>query len=252
MSRPHDTTVIRPAPRHASTRSLICLGFCGGGTAPYRPWASFLDERTQLTLICYPGREGRFSEPYAQAWEELTRDAMAAVLSAADKPYILFGHSMGGWMAFDVATTIEREGGPLPEALVVSSCNAPSRGLTDRDRFPALEDSDDALLTWMETIGLLPAHVRSDAFLLEMAYELMRADIRVRDSYRYTPGAQTSVPVQVLWGRNDAVIEPAIAEQWRQVCRRAFRCDSLPGGHFYTPDIWRSLPERMDALRGSQ
>ncbi|MFB4280392.1 thioesterase II family protein [Nonomuraea sp. MTCD27] len=246
--RVQDTTVIRPAPRAAATRSLVCLGFCGGGTGAYRSWAAALDQRTQLALVCYPGREGRFAESFARTWEELAEDATAAVLSAADRPYVLFGHSMGGWMAFDVVTRIERQGGPLPAALVVSSCNAPNRGLTERDRFPALGDSDTELLAWMATIGLLPGHARSDSGLMEMAYELMRADIRVRDSYRYPPGATTGVPVQVLWGRDDRVIEPAVAAQWRQVCRGRFRCDSLPGGHFYTPDVWRALPAHIDAL----
>ncbi|MEV0619362.1 alpha/beta fold hydrolase [Nonomuraea sp. NPDC050404] len=246
--RVQDTTVIRPAPRPAATRQLVCLGFCGGGTGPYRAWTSVLDQGTDLALVCYPGREGRFAERFARTWDELVEDATEAVLSAADRPYLLFGHSMGGWMAFDVVTRIERRGGPLPYALVVSSCNAPNRGLTERDRFPSFADSDSALLDWMKTIGLLPAYVRADPGLLEMAYELMRADIRVRDTYRYTPGATTGVPVQVLWGRDDQVIEPAVAEQWRQVCDGDFRCDSLPGGHFYTPDVWRALPAHIDAL----
>lgn len=74
-------------------------------------------------------------------------------------------------MAFDVVTKIERRGGRVPSALVVSSCNAPHRGLTDRDRLPTLGDSDSELLEWMETIGLLPGYVRSDPDLTEMADE---------------------------------------------------------------------------------
>ncbi|MEV8638671.1 alpha/beta fold hydrolase [Streptosporangium sp. NPDC051023] len=245
--RVQDTTVIRPLPRPAATRSFVCLGFCGGGTGAYRPWASLLDERTELTLICYPGREGRFAENFARSWEELAEDATAAVLSAVDRPYVLFGHSMGGWMAFDVATRIERRGGPVPESLVVSSCNAPNRGLTERDRFPSLDDTDEALLRWMRTIGLLPDYVRSDPDLMDMAFDLMRADIRVRDSYR-SPGAETRIPVQVLYGRDDEVIEPGVAEQWSQVCRGPCRVDPLPGGHFYTPDVWGALPAHIDAL----
>ncbi|MFC4587073.1 thioesterase II family protein [Sphaerisporangium corydalis] len=245
--RIQDTTVIRPSPRPAATRSLVCLGFCGGGTGAYRPWAAHLDDRTELTLICYPGREGRFAEAPARSWEELADDATAAVLSAAGRPYVLFGHSMGGWMAFEVATRIERSGGPVPEALVVSSCNAPDRGLTERDRFPSFGDTDEALLSWMRTIGLLPDHVRSDPDLMDMAYELMRADIRVRDSYT-APGARTRIPVRVLYGRDDEVIEPGVAGQWAGVCDGPCRVDALPGGHFYTPDVWRALPAHIDVL----
>jgi surfactin synthase thioesterase subunit len=155
---------------------------------------------------------------------------------------------MGGWMAFDVATRIQRRGGPLPEALVVSSANAPSRGLTARDMFPAQQDTDEQLLNWMRTHGLMPEHVLSDPDLQEMALELMRADIRVRDTFFYTEGTAVTVPLQVLTGDSDEVIVPDTAKQWRALALSDYRHDELPGGHFYTPEIWRRLPVHIAAV----
>ncbi|MGK5638363.1 thioesterase II family protein [Streptomyces sp. URMC 126] len=244
-----DTTVIRVKERDEHTsRTLVCLGFCGGGTGPYHAWSACLPADVALSAICYPGREGRFAEPCATDWDELAADTTAAVLSAVDGPYVLFGHSMGGWMAFDVAARIERGGGPLPETLVVSSCNAPDRGLTPRDMFPARQDSDASLLDWMRSNGLMPAHVLEDPDLQEMAVELMRADIQVRDTFRHTPGTTVSVPVQMLSATDDAVIEQDAGNQWRRVATGPYRHDVLPGGHFYTPDIWRELPVHIRAL----
>jgi surfactin synthase thioesterase subunit len=117
--------------------------------------------------------------------------------------------------------------------------------VTERDRFPRIEDADARLLDWMQEIGLLPAYVVEDPDLSEMAIELMRADILVRDSYRPSPGAAVSMPVQVLYGDQDAVIEPAVAEQWGRVTRGGLRVDVLPGGHFYTPQLWAALPGRF-------
>lgn len=91
----------------------------------------------ELAIICYPGRDGRFRDDYAPDWDTLAEDATAAVAVASTiRPYILFGHSMGGWMAFDVTTRLAMRGIPLPESLAVSSANAPSRGLTACDMFP--------------------------------------------------------------------------------------------------------------------
>ncbi|MCX4635652.1 alpha/beta fold hydrolase [Streptomyces sp. P9-2B-2] len=249
MAGPQDTTVIpiKPPDRH-TVRTLLCLGFCGGGTGPYHSWSDSLPAEVALSAICYPGREGRFLEPYAADWEELAADATAAVLSAADGPYVLFGHSMGGWMAFDVAARIEDAAGPAPEALVVSSCNAPDRGLTPRDMFPARQDTDAELLDWMRTNGLMPEHVLADPGLQEMAVELMRADIRVRDTFRCRPGTTVGVPVQMLSATDDDVIEPDAGNQWRRVARGSYRHDVLPGGHFYTPEIWRQLPAHIAPL----
>ncbi len=246
-----DTVVVRLRRVPGAARTLICLGFCGGGTGPYLSWTDAMPPGTELAAICYPGREGRFTEEFARDWDELASDTVAAVESAADLPYVLFGHSMGGWMAFDVASRIGERGGPAPEALVVSSANAPSRGLTRQDMFPSQDDSDGELLHWMRTFGLLPQYLFDDADLVEMAIELMRADIRIRDSFYYRDGATVAIPLQVLTGDADPVIDPAAAKQWRGLATGEFRHDELPGGHFYTPDAWAGLPARIAALTRS-
>jgi surfactin synthase thioesterase subunit len=246
-----DTIVVRPRQNPHATLTLVCLGFCGGGAGPYLPWADALPPEVELAAICYPGRDGRYLDDFAADWNALAEDATSAVLSAADRPYVLFGHSMGGWMAFDVATRVEKRGGPKPAALVVSSANAPSRGLTPRDMFPAQSDTDEQLLDWMRTHGLMPEHVLSDPDLQEMALELMRADIRVRDTFYYTDGARVTVPLQVLTGAADEVIVPNTAEQWRRLALGEYRHDVLPGGHFYTPEIWRRLPGHIAAIHAN-
>ena len=242
-----ENIVVRARPNPAASRTLVCLGFCGGGSGAYLPWVDVLPADVELAVVCYPGREGRFLDEYAPDWAALAADATAAVTAAASRPYVLFGHSMGGWMAFDVADRLARQGGPQPEALVVSSANAPSRGLTPRDMFPSRQDTDDQLLDWMRTNGLMPSYVLDDPELREMALDLMRADIRVRDTFRYTDGRVT-VPLQVLTGSTDQVIVPDTAAQWRALAAGAYSHVELSGGHFYTPPTWRTLPRHIEAL----
>jgi surfactin synthase thioesterase subunit len=108
--------------------------------------------------------------------------------------------------------------------------------------FPARQDNDEQLLDWMSANGLMPGYALRDAELREMALELMRADIRVRDTFRYLDGARVSVPLQVLTGDRDGVIASDTAEQWQALALASCRHDELPGGHFYTPEVWRRLP----------
>jgi surfactin synthase thioesterase subunit len=242
-----ETALVRPRQVPDARRTLVCLGFCGGGAGVYLRWADSMPPGTELAAVCYPGREGRFLEDFAADWDALAEDALA-VVTAVEGPYVLFGHSMGGWMAFDVASRIEERGGRAPEALVVSAANAPSFGLTVRDMFPAQQDTDEQLMDWMRTFGLLPEHVLGDPDLAQMALELMRADIRVRDTFYHREGAKVSTPLQILSGTDDDIIDRHVADHWRKLSTSDVRHDVLPGGHFYTPDIWRGLPSRITAL----
>jgi surfactin synthase thioesterase subunit len=243
-----DTVFVRPRPRDNTRLTLVCLGFCGGGTGPYLSWADVVPDDVTLAAVCYPGREGRFCEPPARTWDELAEDTSAAVLDGIDGPYVLFGHSMGGWMAFDVAARIEEAGGPPARALVVSSANSPVEGVRERDMFPAQHQTDDEVLDWLAVNGLLPDHVLGHPDLREMALDLMRADMRVRDDFRYRRGSRVSIPLHVLTGAEDTTIAHDTASKWRPLTTGDFRHDELPGGHFFTPAAWSRLPEHMRHL----
>jgi surfactin synthase thioesterase subunit len=225
--------------------TLVCLPFCGGGTAPFRVWADALPEGVALAALCYPGREGRFVEPFPRDWAELVDDCEQTLGSLAGQPHVLFGHSMGGWLAFDLAARAEQRGDETARGLIVSSCTPPSLGVTERDLVPSQEDSDEQLLAWMREHGLMPPHVWDNPPLQEMAIELMRADITVRDSFPGAGGTVLRMPVEVLSGSDDSTMPGDAEERWRALASGDFRHEVLPGGHFYVADVWQRLPERL-------
>src|SRR5262245_40201803 len=151
--------VVIPVKRPGARQRLVCLTFCGGGTSAFRGWGRAAPENVEVVAVCYAGRERRFSEPAATTWDDLLADALAAVRDAADRPYVLFGHSLGAWVGFEVTARLERESGPLPQLLVVSSSNAPTAAQRERLRTPPAGASDESLLDWMRRAGQLSAEI---------------------------------------------------------------------------------------------
>ena len=240
--------LVRPLPRPQASRVLVCLGYSGGGTAPFRPWAKQLPDDMELVLACYPGREGRFTEPYATAWDPLCEEVVDAVVTeVATRPYVLFGHSMGAVMAFEVAARAERRGhGPM--ALTVSASEAPTDWPVRDGTPPHLGQSDEELVHWMSTVGQLPPELLAEPELVQMAVSLLRADLTVSDSYRYRPDTTVRAPMQVIYGAEDGKAPAGNAERWTPLGAGRVRVDELPGGHFYTPEIWSTFPGRIVSL----
>src|SRR2546423_7692121 len=87
---------------------LFCFPYAGGHAALFRTWSKGLPSEIELCPVQLPGRERRMREkPYANLPELI--DTLVGVLSPyLDKPYVLFGHSMGALISFELARALRR------------------------------------------------------------------------------------------------------------------------------------------------
>ncbi len=241
--------VVRWPPRPRAMRRLLCCTFSGGGTVPFRDWADVLPPDTELVILCHAGREDRFPEPPAQSWAALFTDAAAAVATVLDKPFDLFGHSMGALVAFELTAHLEQVGSRTPDTLIVSASEAPSNWAAHLKVPPTAHDTDAELVEWITRSGKLPHAVHEEPELLDMAVELLRADLCAADSYRYAPRPPLRTPVELVHGADDPHVDDGVVARWQASTSGGFRTTRLPGGHFYTERDWPRLPTAFASLR---
>src|SRR4051794_5417499 len=113
-----------PVPR------LLCYPYAGGGAGIYRGWDALVAGRVAVVAAQLPGRERRYREPPHRRLEPLAEslvDEMVADRDGAvfDRPYAVFGHSMGGLVAFEVARAVRRRRLPGPALVAASGVEAP-------------------------------------------------------------------------------------------------------------------------------
>lgn len=226
MSAPtrHRGSLRTPRPRPDAELRLVCLPHAGGAASSFRGWAGAVPAGVELVTVQYPGREDRIrEEPWTDALA--MAEALVGLLGADARPLVLFGHSLGGTLGYEVARRLPRP----PERLVVSARIAPTvppatvfRGGTDEE-----------LAAELSRLGGTDAAVLAHPELRALVLPAFRADLRAANGYVHPPGPPLRCPVHLLLGADDPAVAAPDALRWAEVAPAGFTHRVLPGGHFY-------------------
>jgi len=216
----------------AATR-LFCLPHGGAGASAYQPWEALVPDDVDLVPVRLPGRESRFTEPPARRAAELVDALLEPLLAHAGPRFALFGHSLGGLLAYELARATTKAGRP-PALLAVSGCPAPH--LLPRPGDPLVHEmSDEDLLAHVRALAGPSTPGLDVPALARLIIPVLRADYEVYETYRHRPGDPLPVPVTVLAGAEDPEATAAELAAWRELGTET-AVHTFPGGHFYLSD----------------
>ncbi|WP_413206146.1 thioesterase II family protein [Rhodospirillum sp. A1_3_36] len=218
-----------PSPNPAAPLRLFCLPFAGGGASVFRGWGQSLSS-VELCPIQLPGRENRLSEPSFTTMGDLVERLAEEIMPFTDKPFALFGHSMGALVSFELTRALRRRSAPLPTMLFLSAMRAAHLPL-HREPLHGLDDA--AFLAAVKRFGGTPSDVFQHPELIELILPTLRADLRLCDGYRFEPDAPLDCPFILYAGRQDGEATPTDVEPWRQHTTRGARLRIFPGDHFF-------------------
>ncbi|WP_329223540.1 alpha/beta fold hydrolase [Streptomyces sp. NBC_01485] len=223
--------LVRRRERPEAPLNVYVFAHAGGSSAEYLLWTDELTE-VQLWGVQLPGRSVRRAEPAHTAIGPLVADLVSQ--SAFTGPYVLFGHSFGGLLAYETTRALRREGRDLPEHLVLSSSPAPHTFGTGGPAGSLHTLSDEELITAAEARwGPLPEQVHADARLRRLVLGPLRADISVFETYVHEPEPPLEVPATLLCGTGEQDRLAGESAGWARHLDRITRRVALPGGHFY-------------------
>jgi len=217
----------------AASLRLVCFPHAGGAASFFFPWAKPFSPTVEVWAIRYPGREDRPAEEPLVGIEAMAGEIAHALTALADRPAVLFGHSMGALVAFETARHRDRLVGGAPVTrLIASSSPAPvSAGLA------RIRGTDDAsLLGDLRQGGGTSDAVLDHPELLEIVIETLRADYRRLNGYRPLPGATTGAPITVIGGSDDPAVDDGDLAAWQTHTTSTFERHMFPGGHFHLAD----------------
>lgn len=220
-------------PLAGARMDLVCLPFVGASASAYREWPAIMAPLAQVHAVQLPGRGPRWREPAVGSLTELLDTLQVIVAASVRRPFVLFGHSFGALLAFELSRRLRARGGPTPALLAVSGRVSPHAAT-------ATPPDPDAPSSWLiehlRQLGGTPEAVLTDPELIELVLPALREDYRLLGTWRYQPEPPLDIPIVAYVGLDDASAPLDAMIGWEQQTCADFDLVSLPGGHFYTSE----------------
>lgn len=219
-----------PQERPGASCLLYCLPYAGGSAAVYRTWGARLAPWIEVRAVELPGRGSRLREAPVDDAARLSLQVADAIIADADRPFAIFGHSMGAWLGYEVVRELE-DHGHRPIAFFASGRQAPVHGCR---LAPLGHLADDAFVAAMQArYDAIPAAVLAEPDLMALLLPALRADIRLLENYIYRGGPQLTTPIHAIVGADDRVVDLSGIGAWLQASSGPSTETRLPGGHFF-------------------
>jgi medium-chain acyl-[acyl-carrier-protein] hydrolase len=230
---------------------LFGLPYAGGWAAGlYGKWTARLPRSIEVVPLELAGHGRRMGEPFDESLESAVADLLRRVREVArSRPYALFGHSMGGTLAYEIVKALEHGGLASPKALFVSGCQPPH--VPSRHKGLHLL-SDESFLDEIRRLGGTPKEFVEVPELVKTFLPILRSDFRLINRYRFRePVHVMNTELVLLYGDRDPLAGRPVICEWQRYTPRRMRMHEFAGDHFFvnkhTDAICRLVADTLEA-----
>lgn len=202
---------------------VVCIPQAGvGAWAFHGEWQAAMPPGVEIVPVELPGRGMRMGEDKPSDMLVLVRsfvDSLEELM--AERPYVLVGHSLGSWIAYEITLEMWRRRRPLPRKLYVSGSRAPHLAGLDHDAdkvAPAIASlPDEEFWHHFERRYRLNEALQSPA-TRRFVLPLLRADFKMLEEYQpsWTGCPPLPCPIAACAARGDVRVTPTQLAAWVQ------------------------------------
>lgn len=225
---------------------IFCIPYAGGTVAAFRPLLNVIDRDIALHVASLPGRGTRFVDPPCNELRIVIKELCDAIETIRPGRFVLYGHSMGGLLSYEVARELRRRGNHfLPEALVVSGARAPHLFAKDEDEV-TYNLPREAFIQRLDDLEGTPKEFFEHPELMDLMLPFLRADFEISETYQYKEEVPLNMPILAFSGTEDSEVGRDNVSAWSMHTHKSFSIQDLQGGHFFLHDHWKDIGEALN------
>lgn len=226
---------------------VFAFPYAGGNINSLRPLSAQIDPNINLHIASLPGRGPRFTETPCSVINELVESMASSIEKTKPRRFVLYGHSMGGIMAFEVARKLRQRASLRPEAFVVSGVRAPHLFGKSEDKHKHHLPRED-FIDYIKELDGTPAEILEHPELMELMLPSLRADIKICDTYTYHEESPLSMPIHALFGSDDHDVGKNGMLAWNEHTGAPFTFTEFSGDHFFLNDHWEGIADILNRV----
>ncbi|MCW8931893.1 MAG: alpha/beta fold hydrolase [Gammaproteobacteria bacterium] len=220
-----------PKPNPEARLRLFCFPYAGGGAHIFFPWQSKLSPWIEVCAIQLPGRGTRYADKPYTHHKQIVTEVLDSMSDYMDKPYAVFGHSMGALLAYELVQEIQNRGLQQASHLFVSGRRAMHIA---SDAKPIYDLSEEKLISKLRQLNGTPAEVLDNKDLMSLILPVIRADFQLCDTYSHDDDYnKLAINITAFEGDNDHKAQGSHVSAWQELTNGHFESKKLAGDHFF-------------------
>ena len=208
---------------------LFCFPYAGGGASVFRKWQDALGSYVEVLPAHYKGQEDRIMDKPISSMKILVDEIYEELSLLADRPFYLFGHSVGSRVSYELALRLEEDENSFFKGLIVSAGLAPDRPEVN----PIYNLPDREFFEELSRYNKTPEDIYNDKALWSVFEPILRANFKLADTYCNKDEISISVPILGLRGTMDPEISSEELLEWGRYTKKGFQSENIEGAHLF-------------------
>jgi medium-chain acyl-[acyl-carrier-protein] hydrolase len=250
MSAVNPLAFVRKNDRPNARVRLFCFTYAASSAQTFHGWNDHAPEWLEVSGFELPGHGARLAEAPLDTHDAAAVEIADTLEPFLDRPYALFGHCLGAVLAYEATRVLRSRDKAQPLHLFTSGARSPHFGIPIAD-VESMED--DEFIEHMHRAYSAPIEFLRHPEMRPLFLPMVRADARMTQNYRYTPGAPVSYPITAVAGETDPDVQREHLEGWRQHTTAGVATRIYPGNHFFfldsAPRLLADFAAELDGAR---